>query len=133
MDLAALMTEIAERLSDQIPSLTAYPFPPDNITPPAAFPNGDGGVTYSQTTDGRVRVSLPYVVAVARTWAPASWAQLLQFVATAGDLSVPRILELDDYLSCDTLSVAGVEFGTVTMGAVDYVGAIYTLDITGGV
>lgn len=131
MDLAAVMDQVAARL-DTIDGLRCFAYPQAKVSPPAAvvaYPEGiTFDVTYGRGTD---RMSLPVVVVVGRPTDRSTRDLLAVYCAGSGVKSAKAVLESGTYTAFDTLRVESIEFDVVPIAAIDYVAALFTLDIAG--
>lgn len=126
MDYDAVMAELAARL-DTIVGLGVTAYPPDSITPPAAFPNGDGQVEFDLSyAKGMEQVTFPLVVAVSAAWSRTAWSRLLGYIS-----SVKAALETGAGTSFDVVEVKAAEFGQVTIGGAQYIAVSFTVEVTG--
>lgn len=137
MDLVAVMQEVAGRLEGLpdpagLAPLRAFAFPPDSAPAPFAACGAPETTDFHLTYGLTGRLTLPVAVAVGRVADRASWASLAGYCASDGPSSVRQALEVPDaYTAFDTLAVAGVEFGSLIMGDVEYLAATFALDIIG--
>jgi hypothetical protein len=130
MDLNAVVEELATRL-DTITGLRVHSEPPGTIDPPAAviaYPDITYDATYGRGMD---RLELPIVLAVGRISDRISRKQVLEYVQGSGASSVKAVVESGTYTAFDTVRVASVVFDVITIAAVDYLAATFTLDIAG--
>jgi hypothetical protein len=137
VDLAAHMEEVAAQLK-LITGLQVFAYPPDKINPPGgavSYPDGiDYGVTYGGPR-GAVRLDgLNIVLLANRATTRQARDTVSGWIAPAGAASVPARLEAHDWTTCDDLTVTRVDFDVVTVGAVDYLAAMFkaTVMISGG-
>lgn len=134
MILADVMDEVAARLGT-IQGLRAYEFPPDKVDVPAAVVSYPDEYTYDGTyRRGADRMTLPVVAVVGRASDRASRDLLGAYVDGDGPSSFKRVLESEDlpaYTTFDSVRVTNVEFDVVRIGGVDYVAALFDLDILG--
>lgn len=132
MDLATVMQAINDRL-DTIAGLRCHASPPGSVTPPAAIVSYPDKYDYDETYGrGFDRISaLPVVVVVGRPTDRPTRDSIAAYVAPTGPSSVKAVLESGAYSAFDELRVTGVEFDVVGIGGVDYLAAIFTLDIVG--
>lgn len=135
MNLDAVMDEVAERL-DAVPGLRVTANPADKVYPPHAIVSLPE-ITFDETYGrGGDRYTLPVVVAVGKVVDRAARKKLAPFVAGSGAKSLKQALEGTpaapaEYESCDSLRVQTISFDTYAWGAVEYLVAIFTLDIAG--
>lgn len=134
MNLADVMDEIAERLR-QAPSLAGrtYAYPKASISPPAAIVSYPTNYNFDESYGrGLDRITGGMVfIAVGNVLERQSRDLLTKYVSGSGDESVKQLLEAEGYTSCDFVHVSSVDFDTYTIGAVDYLTAIFELDIVG--
>lgn len=132
MNLGAVMQEIADRI-DTIAGLRVYAYPPNSIVPPAALVSYPDTYSYDETYGrGMDRITdLPVIVAVGKVSDRASRDKITQYVDGSGSASIKAVVESGTYTEFDVVRVTGVVFDVVTIAAVDYLGATFTLDIAG--
>jgi hypothetical protein len=136
--LRPLMIETADVLKT-ITGLQVFAHPPQKINPPGgavSYPDGgiDYGVTYGGPR-GAVRINgLSIVLVASKVSSVDARDTVAAWVATSGTKSVPAKLEAHAWESCDDFTVTAVEFDAVTIGAVDYLAAMFkaTVMISGG-
>lgn len=130
MNLDAVMTEVADRLKT-IAGLRVFDHPVDAVNPPTAIVSLPE-ITFDQTYGrGSDRYALPVVLAIGKVVDRAARANVAPYVAGAGTKSFKAVLEAVAYASCDSVRVQSVEFDTYSWGSVEYVVAIFLLDIIG--
>ena len=131
MNLADVMDEVAARLQ-AVDGLRVYAWPPGTVTPPAAvvaFPESYSyDATYGRGSDV---MSLPVVVVVGRPTERGTRDRLARYCDGSGTDSVKRVLESGMYVTCGGVRVTAVTFDMVSIGATEYAGALFDLDITG--
>lgn len=131
MNVDAVMTEVADRLKT-ITGLRVFDHPVDTVNPPTAIvslPEITFDLTYGRGTD---RYELPVVLAIGKIVDRAARANVAPYVAGDGAKSFKA--KLDDatpYTSCDSVTVRTVEFDTYSWGSVEYLVAVFLLDIIG--
>jgi len=131
MDLAAVMDAVGDRL-DTIAGLRVFRYPPDKLTPPAAvvsYPDKiDPHGTYNR---GMARMTLPVVLVVGRVSVRSARDQLAAYAKDTGASSIVTVLESGTYTAFDTVTVTEITFDVVSLGGVDYMAALFDLDIAG--
>jgi hypothetical protein len=134
MNLQAVREEIAARLAT-IEGLNTFPYRPDKIVPPAAFPDLPERIDYDGSYErGMDAMPLPVNVLVGKMSAQASHEQIAAYVAGEGPRSFKATLDSspsNPYTSCDDVHVKSVEFAIFTIAGVDYLAASFSVDITG--
>ena len=134
MILSDVMDDVARRL-DMIQGLRTYAFPPDKIEPPAAVVSYPDEYTFDGTySRGADTLLLPVVVVVGRASDRAARDLISVYVDGDGPSSFKRVLESKDlpaYTAFDSVRVKKAEFDVVRIAGVDYIAALFDLDIIG--
>lgn len=132
MDLGDVMDEIAASVGT-IAGLRVYAYPPDVVQSPAAIVTYPDTYTFDETYGrGMDRISdLPVVVLVGKVSDRASRDSITQYVAGSGAASIKAAVESGTHAAFDTVRVTGVVFDIITIAAVEYLGATFTLDLAG--
>jgi hypothetical protein len=131
VDLAAVMQAVSDRL-DTIAGLRCHAHPPGTVTPPAAVVSYPDTYTFDETYGrGMDRIKLPVVVVVGRPTDRSTRDHLAAYCNGSGASSVKAVLESGTYTAFDVVRVAGIDFDVVTFAAIDYLAAIFDLDIAG--
>lgn len=131
MNITAVREELATLLAN-VTGLRAFAWPNSSTPPPVAvvmLPTRlDFDATYQRGSD---QVDLDVVVYVGRTDQRSSYDLISEYCAGSGSKSVKAALEAGTYTSFDSLRVRDVEFGVVTVAAIDYLAATFGLDVIG--
>lgn len=131
MDLAAVMDQVGDAL-DTIDGLRVFRYPPDSLTPPAAVVDYPEDLTFDETYGrGQDRLTVPVILYVGRWTDRSSRDHLAAYCAGSGAESVKAAVEAFAYTECDTVRVTQAEFEPHTIGGVQYVAAIFELDVAG--
>lgn len=134
MNLAYVMDEVALQLR-VIPSLVGdrtHAQPPGKISSPAAIVSYPDTYTYDATYGrGTDTMTLPVLVAVARPVDRSTRDVMGKYVDGSGASSVKAVLEARKWVFCDEVRVTGVEFDTRAVGGVDFLMAVFSVDIIG--
>lgn len=131
MNLADVMQAVSDRL-DTIDGLRCFAYPPATVSPPAAIVSYPHAYTYDETYGrGMDRMTLPVVVVVGKVSDRSARNQLGAYVDGSGAASVKAVLESGTYTAFDSVRVESVEFDVVPIAAIDYMAALFTLDIAG--
>lgn len=132
MDMNDVADELAARL-DTITGLRVSDHPPASVVPPAgivSYPDRiDFDETYGRGMD-RIR-DWPVVIVVGKATDRTARTRVYEYAAATGAKSVKAVLESGTYTSFDEIRVASCQFDVVTIGAIDYIAAMFTLDIAG--
>lgn len=133
MDVAASMEEIAERLR-QVDNLRAHGFPIGvaQVGAGTAIVGYPSGYTFDSTYQrGSDDVTLPIVVVVGEIYGKVTRDRLGEYIAGSGPRSIKGVVESGAYTAFETVRVPTVEFDTVMIGAVEYLAAIFSAEISG--
>lgn len=132
MNLTTVMTQVGTQL-DTISGLRVFDFPPDNLTPPAAWIGYPEDYAYDETYGrGMDRITnLPVIVVVAKVSDRSAKAQVSAYANGSGASSVKAVLEAGAYSAFHVVRVTGVTFDVYTVAGTDYLAALFTLDIAG--
>ncbi len=130
MDLEAVIVEIGATL-DTITGLRVVNVG-EAVVPPAAFVTYPEEIIFDLTyLRGKDAITLQAVVVVGKISARATRAALAGYCNGSGASSVKAVLDDHAYTSCEDVTVKRVEFDVVTIAAVDYVAAIFDLEVIG--
>lgn len=131
MNVANVMTELATQL-DTITGLRVFAFPPDNIAAPAAIVGFPETITYDVTMGRGVdQIDLPIFVLVGRVTDRTAWANMAPYLAGSGSSSVKAVLKAGTYTAFASARVASAEIEAITMAGIDYLAAIFTVNVFG--
>lgn len=132
MIVTAVMDEIAAEL-DTITGLRVFAYPPDNIPAPAAIVGYPETITYDVTMGRGVdRIDFPVFVMVGRLTDRTSRAALGPFLDGTGAQSVKGVLLAGKpWVAMSTVRVASATIEVITVAAVDYLTAVFTVHVTG--
>lgn len=130
MIIADVQKEIGTRL--ETVGLRAFPYSADRISPPAAIVALPEEITFDLTYGrGSDRLSVALYVVVGRSDARTSNDRLSAYLDGSGASSVKAVVESGTYTAFDSVQVKTARPGSFTIGGVEYLGAEFTLDITG--
>jgi hypothetical protein len=133
MNLADVMDEVAERVR-VAPSLAGrtYAWPIASVMGPAAIVGYPSDYTFDLTYGRGVdTMTGSLVVVVGRPTDESSRDRIAGYVAGDGPESIKALVDGEDYESCDGVRVASVEFDVYSIGGVDQLAAVFSLDIAG--
>lgn len=129
MDLGAVMDEVATCMR-QVAGLHAYAWPTGKVVPPAAVVSYPDNINY-QVDRASYRISLPLVLAFGRPTDPATRDVLAAYANGSGPSSVRRLVDEYVWTSCDSVTATEADIDIVTVANVEYLAAVFTLDIIG--
>lgn len=130
MDLEAVMGELETALAtvDGLRVITVG----EKATPPAAFISYPDGIDFDATYDrGSDTMELLAVVVVGRMVARETRKALAAYCAGSGSDSVKAALEAYEYTSAEVVHIPHVDFDVHTVAGVDFMAAVFTIEITG--
>jgi hypothetical protein len=132
MNLTDVMDEVAAAV-DEITGLRMFAYPPGSLVAPAGAVSYPDSIDYDQTYGRGVdRISaLPVIVVVGKATERAARNSVSAYTAGGGDRSVKAHLEGRAWTSCDDVSVTTARFDVYTIAGVDYLAALFSLDIIG--
>lgn len=132
VNVAAVMDEIAAEL-DTITGLRVFAYPPDNVPVPACVVGYPETITYDVTMGRGVdRIDLPVFVLVSRITDRTARDALGPYLNGSGASSVKQVLlNGKPWVAMSSVRVASAEIEAVTVGAVDYLAATFTVNIFG--
>lgn len=124
--------ELAARLGT-IDGLRVSDHPPGSVSPPAGIVSYPERIEFDQLYGrGMDRISnWPIVIVVGKASDRSARVRIMDYAAGTGEKSVKQVLESGAYESFDTIRVASCEFDVVSIAAVDYIAALFSLDIAG--
>lgn len=125
------MDQLSERL-DSIDGLRCFAYPQPKITPPTAYLAYPEGITYDATYGrGSDEMKLPLVLVVGKASERTARDELAAYADGSGARSVKAVLESGTYTAFDTVRVSQAEFDVYTIASVDYLAALFDLEISG--
>jgi hypothetical protein len=132
VNLASVMAQIATQL-DTIAGLRVFAWSAGKIVPPAAIVGWPEEVTFDATYGrGMDTLTLPVFVVAGRPTDRQTVALLGKYADGSGAASVKAVIEAGSaYTAFEAVRVVSVEFDVYTIGAVDYMGAVFMLDVGG--
>jgi hypothetical protein len=129
LDLNALMDAVGVALAG-ITGLRVFDFQADAATPPAAIVGMPSEVAYDFTKGrGSDHVTIPVTVLVGRVVDRSARDDLSAYVAGAGSKSVKATLDGNLSGAVQTCRVSAARIEVVQLGAVDYLGATFDLEV----
>lgn len=132
MILADVMGQLATRLQTITVLQQVFDHPVDSISPPAAMVAWPDEVDYDLTYKrGADEITLPVLVIVGRVSDTAARDQLSRHVDGSGTNSIKAVLESGTYTAMDSVTVAKATFEVITYQDVDYLAALFTVDVVG--
>lgn len=131
MNIADVMTELGTAVG-QITGLRVFDWPPGSVSPPAVivgYPTDyQFDATYGRGTD---TMTLPVIVVVGRATDRSTRDTIAAYVAGIGDRSIKTWLEASTHIAFDEIRVTQVEFDAYSIGGVDYLAAVFDVDLAG--
>lgn len=131
MNIADVMDELGTAL-DAVDGLRVFPYSADRITPPAAIVGWPDPITYDTTmARGADTLAVPLFVLVGRLDARTSRDRLAVYLDGSGSSSIKATVEAGTYTAFDSVRVQEARVEAMTVAGVEYLGAIFQLDLIG--
>jgi len=128
---ADVMQAIADQLNT-IAGLRCFAWPPGTVTPPAAVVGYPERCTFDETYGrGMDLLTVPVVVIVGPPYQRQARAAFSAYTAGSGASSVKAVLESGTYTAFDAVRVASWDQDVYRLAGVDYLAAIFELQIGG--
>lgn len=132
------LNDVADQLSarlDTIAGLRCFDYPPPSVA--GAVPAGIVSYPEAVEFDANYRRAAdrieewPVLIVVGKATDRTARARIYDYAAGSGAKSVKAVLESGTYTSFGTLRVTRCTFDVVTIAGVDYISALFSLDIAG--
>lgn len=125
------MDEIGDCV-DQVPGLRVYRWPPGKVSTPAAVVSYPTEANY-QVTYGRGvnTLSIPLVLALGKPIDRSTRDAMSVYLSGSGPAAIAALLDAWDWQSCSDVTAKGAVVDVVRIGAIDYLSALFTLDVIG--
>lgn len=134
MDLAAVMDEIGASIQgvEGLEGRT-FAYPPPTVTGFAGIVSYPDRIDYDQTYGrGMDKITdLPVLIVVGQATDRGARDRVAQYAVGFGPMSVKAAIEAGPHTSFDDIQVKSCEFDVVTIGAIDYICAMFKMDIAG--
>lgn len=100
--------------------------------PPAAYVTYPESITFDGAYGrGQDSMELQIVVIVGNVIARATRTALAAYCEGNGTDSVKSVVDGDDYVSCDSVTVTGVDFDVVRVASIDHMAAMFAVKVVG--
>jgi hypothetical protein len=132
MNLQRVMEEIAEKLK-MFTGMNVFDYPVDTVIPPAGILSYPERIAYDETY-GRgedMFFNLPVFMVTDRADSKSARNQISEWTDPTGLKSVKTFLDRETYNSCDSVSVPNATFDVMTVAGIDYLVAIFELNVSG--
>jgi hypothetical protein len=131
MNLANVMDQLATQI-DTITGLRVTAFPADQVQVPAAVIGYPERISFDETmARGADRMELPVFVLVGKVWDRTTRDEMAVYCDGSGAKSIKAVAEAGVYTAMHSVRVAFVTFETVVVAAVEYLAAVFTVDVFG--
>jgi len=129
--LSEVMDELANAL-EGIPGLQVDAHPVGTVVVPQAIVSYPTNINFDETYGrGMDRMEGNVIVVVGKTIDIATRTAISAYCDGSGDQSIKAALEGATYTALDLVRVVSAEFDSVIYAGVEYLAAMFTLDITG--
>ncbi len=131
MNLADVMDDLGAALA-RIDGLRVFPYSADKVSPPAAVVLWPERIDYDATaTRGGDRLAVPLAVLVGRVDQRSARDALARYMDGSGPSSIKAAVEAHEPTAYDSARVKAATPDSFTSGGVDYIGALFAVDIIG--
>ncbi len=132
MNLKEVMEEIADKLK-HFTGLNVFDYPVDSVTPPAGILSYPERIEYDVTYQAGEMMfwNLPVYMVTDRVDSKSARNQVAKWTDPNGVNSVKTYLDKENYNSCDDVQVVSATFDTMTVAGIDYLVAVFELNVTG--
>jgi hypothetical protein len=130
VDLAAVMTEVAAAAAT-VTGLRTSSWSDKSVLPPAALVDLPNEINYRDAQYGERIDDLPLILLVGAATQRTAVTRLAAYLKGTGASSVKAAVEAYAYTSADSVTVRRVEITTAKVAAIDYLAAIFHLDVYG--
>jgi hypothetical protein len=131
VNLADVMDELAAQL-DTITGLRVTAFPAAQVQVPAAVVGLPEDITFDLTYGRGVdQMNIPVFVLVGNVWDRTARDEIAAYVDGSGTSSIKAVLEAGTYTAMSSVRVASATFETVSVAAVEYLAATFSVDVYG--
>jgi hypothetical protein len=132
VNLAAVMQEVADAVNE-ITGLRTSGWPVGSLVAPGAIVTYPDSIDYDETYGrGLDKITnLPLWVVIGQVKDKSARDRAGEYAAGKGARSIKQRLEGRGWSSLDTLTVTKCRFDTVTEAGVDYLAALFSIDIFG--
>lgn len=133
MKLNAVMDEVAVVLREITGFKTVLAYPPETITPPAAYVSYPQSILFDQVYDrGQDDITdIPIVILGSKVTSRTARDQASEWSSGDGPLSVKKHMEDHRWTSCDDLTVTSVEFDVERVAGIDYLAVMFKATAVG--
>lgn len=130
-----VVTEVMDELGaalEEIPNLRVFPFPADSVSPPAAVVGYPEEITFDVTMGRGVdQLTFPVFVLCGRLSDRSAREALGPFLDGSGAQSVKEALKNGTYVEASSVRAASATVQVISMNAVDYLAAVFSVDVFG--
>jgi len=131
MNIADVMDELGTAL-ETITGLRVFPYSATRVTPPAAIVGWPDPIEYDLTMGrGADQFTLPVFVLVGNVDARSARDALAVYLDGSATGSIKAALDGGTYTECDSVRVASASVDAITSAGVEYLGAVFQVEITG--
>lgn len=131
MILEDVMEQLGAR-ADTIEGLRGFDIPLGPVNPPTFFLELPEDINYDGTYGrGMDALTLNGVLLVGKAENRASAVAIRPYMNGSGDKSIKAVLESGPYTAMDTVHISRAELAVYTFAAVAFLGAEFTINITG--
>lgn len=132
MKLKAVMEELGDKLR-LFTGINVFDYPVDTVTPPAGIISYPERIEYDVTYDrgGDMFWNLPVYMVTDRVDSKSARNQISEWTDPTSNNSVKAYLDKENYSSCDSIQVVNATFDTMSIAGIDYLVAVFELNVSG--
>lgn len=131
MIIEDVMDDIGNQL-DTISGINVLPYEADDIDVPCALVSLPPEINYLATyRRGMDRMTIMVTILVSLVDDRVRRQEIAPFADGAGSQSIKQVLESGTYTAFDVIAVRKGEFDVIDIGGIEYLGAVFTVDIAG--
>jgi hypothetical protein len=132
MNLQLVMEEIADKLR-AFTGLNVFDYPVDTVTPPAGILSYPDSINYDESyQSGEMTYSnLPVYMVTDRADSKSARNQVSTWTDPHSAESVKAYLDRENYNHCEDVQVVKATFDVMSIAGVDYLVAVFSLEVSG--
>lgn len=130
MNVADVMDQLGDALAGI--SINVFRYPPKNLDPPAAIIAYPESANYAASYGrGMDRLAIPVVIVGGNVADESTALRMAGYLSGSGATSIKTLIDGGTYTACDDVTVTTAELDIYTIGAIDYIAAIFTVEVVG--
>lgn len=132
VNLKLVMEEIADKLK-QLTGINVFSYPVDSVTPPAGILSYPDSIDYDVTYQSgeSTFTNLPVYMVTDRSDSESARNKVSVWTDPHSMQSVKAYLDRETYSFCEDVQVVNATFDVMSIAGVDYLVAVFSLNVTG--